>query len=176
LAQACSVLPLPSGERVGVRGEERARFGCSCEQFTVMGTRDDLIEEEACVAQRDRPEQSGTASPVVETQYGKVRGTTVRGVHIYKGIPYGGPTEGSGRFLPPARPATWTGIRDTTENGPPCVSSSMPNPSSCPRKSRAPGQPLPGRATRTIAAYPSGRRIRSRNGRRCSGTYPRARW
>lgn len=66
---------------------------------------------------------SGTPSPVVETQYGKVCGATVRGVHIFKGIPYGGPTEGPGRFLPPSRPAGWDGIREATQNGPRCVQS-----------------------------------------------------
>lgn len=61
------------------------------------------------------------SSPVVETQYGQVRGVTVQNVHIFKGIPYGGPTGGAGRFLPPSRPAKWDGIYEATKNGPRCV-------------------------------------------------------
>jgi para-nitrobenzyl esterase len=61
------------------------------------------------------------AGPVAETHCGKVRGASVKGVHIFRGIPYGGPTEGAGRFLPPANPAKWTGVRDDTVTGPRCL-------------------------------------------------------
>lgn len=59
--------------------------------------------------------------PIVDTAYGRVRGATARGVHMFRGIPYGGPTEGAGRFLPPAKPTPWTGVRDATVTGPRCV-------------------------------------------------------
>ena len=36
-----------------------------------------------------------------DTLYGKVRGYEFNGVKIFRGIPYGGPTEGDARFLPP---------------------------------------------------------------------------
>ena len=64
---------------------------------------------------------SGEPSPVAETACGRVRGGTVRGVHLFRGIPYGGPAEGSGRFLPPAKPASWAGVRDATVTGARCV-------------------------------------------------------
>lgn len=64
------------------------------------------------------------ASSVAETKYGKVRGVTVRGTHVFKGIPYGGATEGPGRFLPPSKPARWPGVLDCTANGPRCVQGS----------------------------------------------------
>ncbi len=57
---------------------------------------------------------------VVETAYGKVRGTTQNGVHSFKGIPYGGPTDGPNRFMPPSPPKPWPGIKDATRYGPAC--------------------------------------------------------
>lgn len=61
------------------------------------------------------------ASPVAETASGRVRGTSVKGVHIYRGIPFGGPVEGAARFLAPGKPASWSGIRDASVTGPRCV-------------------------------------------------------
>jgi len=60
-------------------------------------------------------------SPTAETLQGRVQGASIRGVHIFRGIPYGGATEGAGRFLPPSKPATWAGVRDATITGPRCV-------------------------------------------------------
>lgn len=61
------------------------------------------------------------SSPVAETLQGRVRGASVRGVHIFRGLPYGEVKQGSGRFLPPSRPLKWTGVRDATITGPRCV-------------------------------------------------------
>jgi para-nitrobenzyl esterase len=72
-------------------------------------------------ANRAVASETTVASPTVETQYGKVRGATVRGVHIFKGVPYGGKTEGAARFLPPAKPEKWTGVREATKTMARCV-------------------------------------------------------
>jgi len=55
-----------------------------------------------------------TASPgknVVETDSGKVFGYLENGIVTFRGIPYGASTESENRFMPPVKPAPWTGVR-----------------------------------------------------------------
>ncbi|MCB1598387.1 MAG: carboxylesterase/lipase family protein [Xanthomonadales bacterium] len=55
---------------------------------------------------------------IIDTASGRVRGVSVDGVRIFKGIPYGGSTAGSQRFLPPPPATPWTGVRDALAYGP----------------------------------------------------------
>ncbi|MGI9260210.1 MAG: carboxylesterase/lipase family protein [Gammaproteobacteria bacterium] len=55
----------------------------------------------------------GTAS----TRYGRVRGRLMNGIHQFWGVPYGAPTDGENRFMPPRAPAAWTGVRDCYQYG-----------------------------------------------------------
>jgi para-nitrobenzyl esterase len=54
---------------------------------------------------------------VAETAFGKIRGVDNNGVKIFKGIPYGADTAGANRFMPPAEPADWSGVRDALAYG-----------------------------------------------------------
>lgn len=52
------------------------------------------------------------------TTHGPVQGRTRDGVHLFRGIPYGAPTSGAGRFAPPAPPEPWTEVLACTRPGP----------------------------------------------------------
>ncbi len=53
----------------------------------------------------------------VETTHGKVQGISNTGIKEFKGIPYGAPTGGKNRFMPPRKPASWTGVRECFGHG-----------------------------------------------------------
>src|SRR5437867_9888490 len=57
-------------------------------------------------------------APLVETSYGKLRGTEERGVAVFRGIPFARPPVGPLRFRAPERPHRWAGARDATRFGP----------------------------------------------------------
>ena len=55
---------------------------------------------------------------VVQTAYGKVRGTEVaEGVLAWRGVPYAAPPVGELRLRPPVPPPPWAGVRDTLAYG-----------------------------------------------------------
>src|ERR1700736_2143251 len=57
------------------------------------------------------------AATVAETTAGKIRGFRRNGIYIFKGVPYGAPTAGARRFMPPVKPEPWTGIRNALQYG-----------------------------------------------------------
>jgi para-nitrobenzyl esterase len=50
----------------------------------------------------------------VEIASGRLRGAMIEGTHAFKSVPYGAPTSGANRFMPPRPPAPWAGERDAT--------------------------------------------------------------
>ncbi len=49
---------------------------------------------------------------LANTQYGKIRGFQLRGIHTFLGIPYGADTSGKNRFMPPQSPEAWNDVRN----------------------------------------------------------------
>jgi para-nitrobenzyl esterase len=56
----------------------------------------------------------------VETTNGKVQGIVNAGIKEFKGIPYGAPTGGKNRFMPPKKPTPWAGARECFGHGEIC--------------------------------------------------------
>jgi para-nitrobenzyl esterase len=70
--------------------------------------------------QKNRAASNPPATPIVETAAGKVRGFSSSGVDVFLGIPYGASTTGANRFMPPARPQAWAGVRNCLNYGHSC--------------------------------------------------------
>ena len=55
--------------------------------------------------------------PVVSTLSGQLLGQQLEGCVAFRGVPYGAPTGGANRFMPPQPRAPWQGVRDATRFG-----------------------------------------------------------
>jgi|HubBroStandDraft_1064217.scaffolds.fasta_scaffold00040_32 para-nitrobenzyl esterase len=63
---------------------------------------------------------SGTAGQIfwtVETTAGKIQGMANAGIKEFKGVPYGAPTGGRNRYMPPRKPEPWTAVRECFAHG-----------------------------------------------------------
>src|ERR1700735_3020205 len=60
---------------------------------------------------------TGNVFVETDTVYGKVQGIQNTGIKEFKGIPYGAPTGGHNRFMPPKKPAAWKGVREWFAHG-----------------------------------------------------------
>ncbi|MBX7501120.1 carboxylesterase/lipase family protein [Qipengyuania sp. YG27] len=71
--------------------------------------------------------QAPVATPIVETQQGKVQGLEQDGVDAFLGLRYAAPPVGPLRFKPPRPVASWTGTWDATSMGAPCMQMYTPS-------------------------------------------------
>ena len=75
-----------------------------------------------CSAEQGAPEAPSAASDpnIVATASGPVRGETLDGVRMFRGIPYAAPPVGTLRWKPPAAVERWREPRDALAFGTPC--------------------------------------------------------
>ncbi len=65
----------------------------------------------------ETPDPSGKTVRA-RTSLGELLGVWKEGVARFRAVPYAAPPVGPRRFVPPAPPAPWTGLRDATRHGP----------------------------------------------------------
>jgi para-nitrobenzyl esterase len=71
----------------------------------------------AILSERVGAQSASSYFVVADTTSGKVQGMNIGGIKTFKGIPYGASTGGKNRYMPPQKPASWTGVRDAFEFG-----------------------------------------------------------
>src|SRR5579872_3289693 len=66
------------------------------------------------MASRGQAQSAGSSELffTADTTYGKVQGMANTGIKEFKGIPYGAPTGGKTRYMPPKKPSSWAGVRE----------------------------------------------------------------
>src|SRR5580692_6979247 len=129
LGPAGCMLPPKDSEREGVMGADSNQGAASRRAF-LQGSA--LIAAAATSALAGRTAAQAPAAPaaglgsttnsniffVADTASGKVEGIVNDGIIEFKGIPYGAPTGGKNRFMPPKGPEPWTGVREGGGYGP----------------------------------------------------------
>ncbi|CAN5572197.1 carboxylesterase/lipase family protein [soil metagenome] len=63
---------------------------------------------------------------VVTTPFGKLRGETVDGIRVFRGVPFAAPPVGELRFRPPVPIKPWSSVRDATTFAPAAIQPDQP--------------------------------------------------
>lgn len=83
------------------------------------GAISDAIAAPACAAAppSQTPLIARDGEAVVGTRSGRIAGYIRNGIFTFKGIPYADRTPGPNRFMPPAKPKSWEGVRSSRQYG-----------------------------------------------------------
>ncbi len=115
LASEKLVLRSPISRRALIRGGAILAGGTAAAALLPPISARSLAGAAAVPAMNSDPIVASDNKAIVETSAGKVRGYTRNGIYTFKGIPYGATTEGSARFMPPTKPASWAGLRSSMQ-------------------------------------------------------------
>ena len=85
-----------------------------------------LLVSGAMTAMAATPTGEVEAGPRVRVEGGVISGTTVDGVHAFKGIPFAAPPVEALRWKPPKPVEPWQGSRTAAEYGPACAQMRAP--------------------------------------------------
>ncbi|MEH6810015.1 MAG: carboxylesterase/lipase family protein [Hyphomonas oceanitis] len=106
--------------RAVLKGSALLAGGLATACATRSGTTADVAQGPPPKEDEGPAVRAGKDTAIVNTQSGKVAGFARDGIFGFKGMPYGAPTGGENRFLPPKPPVGWTGVRSSRQYGPVC--------------------------------------------------------
>jgi len=81
------------------------------------GVMSDVIAAPASQVSRQAPLLARDGEAIVATRAGRVAGYVRDAIYTFKGVPYADDTAGANRFMPPAKPKSWAGVRSSRQYG-----------------------------------------------------------
>jgi para-nitrobenzyl esterase len=123
--QMLGAQPLPVGRRSFVKGFAALGAGLAASAMLPKAARAQSTQSPASPnptagTNRASDVMASDATTVVEITSGKIRGFRRKGIYAFKGVPYGASTSGANRFVAPAPPEPWVGIRNALAYGRAC--------------------------------------------------------
>jgi len=81
------------------------------------GVMSDVIAAPASQVSRQAPLMARDGEAIAATRAGRVAGYVRNAIYTFKGMPYSDDTAGANRFMPPAKPKSWPGVRSSRQYG-----------------------------------------------------------
>ena len=81
------------------------------------GVMSDVIAAPASQVSRQAPLMARDGEAIAATRAGRVAGYVRNAIYTFKGMPYSDDTAGANRFMPPANPKSWPGVRSSRQYG-----------------------------------------------------------